>query len=487
MVRLIAPLAIVLIISGCASTGRLPLGESRVPSVTWLSVSPNPDFKRGIDTLIADTLFPPSNIGMKIVSGRTGDLLYALNPEMLFNPASNEKLVTSATALTRLGPKFPLRTRVAADTTRGILWINGFGDPLLSVEDLDSLARDVKSSIPARGAWTVATNVAYFDDLYWGSGWTWDEEPAAYGMFISPLILDNNTVSVQVLPGENAGDAPKVAVNPATAYVNVENTAVTLADTPVTSPLQVSRKWRERSNTITVQGQILRSSHPVTEHLSVWKPELYAATVFAEKLSSLGVSVTAAAIDTTRPTGIPIAEFTHTLDTALTFMNKVSDNLSAEALLKVVAAEATGLPGSADAGTFLARQLLAGWGVDTLKISIVDGSGLSRYDLTSASAMVRLLQQMSRDTINFPTFYHSLPIAGVDGTIGHRMKGTAAEGNLRAKTGSLSGVSALSGYVRTAFGEPLIFSLLMQNFPGSVRAYRQVQDRIGAFLAGWNR
>jgi serine-type D-Ala-D-Ala carboxypeptidase/endopeptidase (penicillin-binding protein 4) len=169
--------------------------------------------------------------------------------------------------------------------------------------------------------------------------------------------------------------------------------------------------------------------------------------------------------------------------TAVTFMNKVSDNLTAEALLKMLAAEKFGTPGSATAGTSAVCAFLNGIGIDTTKIAQADGSGLSRYNLTSPSVIIRLLQAMERDTVHFPAFCFSLPIAGVDGTIAKRMRGTRAEGNLRAKTGSLSAVSALSGYVRTADGEPLAFSILMQNFPGSVRGYRTTQDRIGVLLS----
>jgi D-alanyl-D-alanine carboxypeptidase/D-alanyl-D-alanine-endopeptidase (penicillin-binding protein 4) len=476
MKRSFSLLAAGLLLSGCAATSRLAPPTS---PLAYLSTARDADFKQGIDTLLADSLF------IKIVSAESGQTLYELNPEMLFNPASNEKLVTSSTALRRLGQKFRLRTAVLADSARRVLWIQGFGDPLLSSNDLDSLASAVSGTIDSATTWQLKANVTYFDDLSWGAGWAWDEEPAAYGMFISPLILDNNTILVTVLPGEKAGDPPEVSTFPRTRFVSIENSAITVADTPIVSELQVSRKWRERSNVITVSGKILLSSRPRKETLSVWKPELYAATVFSEKLQARGVRVDSVTIDTSQVSGTPLTEYVHTLDTAITFMNKVSDNLSAEALLKTVAAESLGTPGSAEAGAFLARETLAHFGVDTNRIVIVDGSGLSRYDLLSPSALVRLLEGMAQDTLNFPVFYQSLPIAGVDGTLNHRMQNTPAQGNLHAKTGSLSGVSTLSGYVRTAGGHPLIFSMMMQNFPGSARTYRGVQDRIGEFLARW--
>jgi serine-type D-Ala-D-Ala carboxypeptidase/endopeptidase (penicillin-binding protein 4) len=165
-------------------------------------------------------------------------------------------------------------------------------------------------------------------------------------------------------------------------------------------------------------------------------------------------------------------------------MNKVSDNLSAEALLKGSAALRWGERGSAPRGIDILKEILTRAGIDTLSMRAVDGSGLSRYNLTTASALTALLIEMHRDSIRFAIFLKSLPIAGVDGTIERRMRGTPAEGNLRAKTGTINGVTALSGYVRTADGELLAFSMLMQNFLSGPGPYRAVQDRIGVLLAG---
>jgi len=479
MRHLLVVVCISILLVGCT-------GARDAARFSSLSVSSSSALKARVDALIADTLFPPCNVGVKIVSLSRNETLYALNEHMLFNPASNQKLFTTATALTTLGVNASFPTLVSADTARSLIVIAGFGDPLLSTADLDSLARLCAPALPPGRSWDLGVDVRYFDDLHWGAGWTWDEEPAAYGMFITPLMLNNNTVTVRVLPSATPGMPPAVTIDPQTAYIPLINTAVTVADS-VQVPLEITRLWRERLNTITVTGQIRTASRERIEQLSVWRPELYAGTVFAEKLRAQGVQVNTVRIDSASATPAMTIRFDHAIDTVLTFLNKVSDNLSAESVLKSIAASKNGAPGSAREGIAIVNTYLAAIGIDTNRISIADGSGLSRYNLTSPATVVALLTAMHRDSLNFPVFFHTLPIAGVDGTIGGRMKRTPAEGNLRAKTGTLSAVTALSGYVNSSDGEMLAFSILMQNYASGSRAYRAVQDAIGAMLAAMRR
>ena len=167
------------------------------------------------------------------------------------------------------------------------------------------------------------------------------------------------------------------------------------------------------------------------------------------------------------------------------YMNRVSDNLSAECLLKTIGAIKAGAPGTAPAGIHAIRNFLAQQGLDTTRMVMVDGSGVSRYNLTTTRGIAGLLQVMYRNQALFPLFYNSLPAPGEHGSLSGRMRGTTAENNLRGKTGTLRGASAFSGYVRAADGNLLAFSIIMQNFHGNLRSYRQVQDRIGVFLSQW--
>ncbi|HMK37968.1 MAG TPA: D-alanyl-D-alanine carboxypeptidase/D-alanyl-D-alanine-endopeptidase, partial [Bacteroidota bacterium] len=413
--------------------------------------------------------------------------LYDLNGELTLTPASNQKLFTSACALSELGGAYQFRTGVFVDTASSPrIIVRASGDPLLTTKDLDTLAAAIRAAVPPEPSWTVAGDLSMFDDLPRGEGWTWDDEPDPSAMFISPLSLNGNTVRVLVRPGKAPGDSARVEVDPPTSYVEIENSATT--DTAGSrSTVKVSRNWREHLNSITVTGSVSPHDTLIDATLSITDPHWYTLTVLREKLEAWGLKCNGILLDTV-PRGAPeIARRAHRLDSVLTYMNTVSDNLSAENVLKTIAAERSGIPGSAAAGAAVVRRFLGEAGIDTSRIVIADGSGVSRYNLTSASAITTLLAAMRRRTDIFRSWYLTLPEAGVSGTISGRMRGTPAQGNLRAKTGTLEGVSSLSGYVTTADGEELAFSILMQQYPAGAREYRRVQDRIGAFLAGLKR
>jgi serine-type D-Ala-D-Ala carboxypeptidase/endopeptidase (penicillin-binding protein 4) len=475
-----------LFLAGCAP-GISPQHAPHEASGRLPSVSAYPGLKLAIDELLPDTLFPPSNAAIRIISLTEGETLYDLNGELAFNPASNQKLFTSACALSELGPAYLFRTRVFADTAAPArIIMRGSGDPLLTTKDIDTLAVAIRAAVPQESSWTVAGDLSMFDDLSRGAGWAWDDEPDPSAMFISPLSLNGNTVRVLVRPGRTPGDSARVEIDPPTSYVQVENSATT--DTAGSrGSIDVSRNWREHLNSITVKGLISPRDTLLDVTLSVTDPHWYTLTILREKLESWGLRCNGILLDTV-PRGVPeIARREHRLDSVLTYMNLTSDNLSAENVLKTIAAEKWGAPGSAAAGAEAVRQFIEGIGIDTARVVIADGSGVSRYNLTSPAAITTLLAAMKRRTDLFRTWYATLPVAGESGTISGRMRGTPAQGNLRAKTGTLEGVSALSGYVTTADGEELAFSMLMEHYPARGREYRHVQDRLGAFLAGLKR
>jgi D-alanyl-D-alanine carboxypeptidase/D-alanyl-D-alanine-endopeptidase (penicillin-binding protein 4) len=192
-------------------------------------------------------------------------------------------------------------------------------------------------------------------------------------------------------------------------------------------------------------------------------------------------------LDTVPPTAQLLCGRTHRLDTVVTYMNRVSDNLAAECLLKTLGAVSRGAPGTAEGGLSAVKGFLYDAGLDTTRIVLADGSGVSRYNLATARGIARLLQAVHRNQALFPILFNSLPAPGEPGSLSARMRGTTAERNLRAKTGTLRGASAFSGYLTAANGQLLAFSIFMQNFPGRPRSYRDVQDRIAVTLTQWGK
>lgn len=481
-----AALLCALLAAGCAPSLQTNRGAGG-PAARIPSVSPYPRLQRAIDDCLPDSLFPPSNAAVRVVSLTRGETLYDLNGTLDFNPASNEKLFTSSCALDALGGAYRFRTRVLADTAGPPrIIIRGSGDPMLDTKNLDTLAAALRASLPPESTWTIAGDLTLFDDLPRGPGWAWDDEPDPSAMSISPLSLNSNTVAVTVRPGSKAGDSARVAIDPPTSYAGLDNEATT--DTAgAKSSIDVTRNWRERLNTVIVRGKIAPQDTAEATTICVADPHWYALTVFREKLEAWGLRCSGLVLDTVPRGAVEYAACEHRLDSVLVFMNHESDNLSAENILKTIAAEKTGLPGTTAGGTEFVKAFLAGLGIDTVSIVIADGSGVSRYNLTTAGTITSLLTAMRKRTDIFPAWYASLPVAGRGGTIARRMRGTPAEGNLKAKTGTLEGVSALSGYVTTADGEELAFSMLMQNFPARAGEYRRAQDRIGAYLAGVRR
>jgi D-alanyl-D-alanine carboxypeptidase len=212
-----------------------------------------------VRTVLADSIFVAARPSIKVVSLDTKEVIFERDSKLLMRPASNMKLVTSSSALGVLGKDYQFRTQVLADTTlsdgtlHGNLYLKGLGNPDLATADLDSLASLVKLRGVKSVEWSVIADVSFFDDIYWGYGWNWDDEPYSYAPFLTPLSVNDNCVSVSVSPGDSIGGPARVSIEPPTSYVTVLNRARTVRDT-VSHPLLVTRLFKEHLNTILVEG-----------------------------------------------------------------------------------------------------------------------------------------------------------------------------------------------------------------------------------------
>jgi len=438
--------------------------------------------KSEIDAILAREFLPVTNAGIKVLSLKEGDTIYEFNPRLLLVPASTQKLFTAAAALSLLGPDREVATTVALDAAGGRVYLKGCGDSLLSAADLAALAATVAPRMNRDREYTLAADLSCFDDLYRGKGWMWDDDE----MLISPLSVNHNAVSVRVHPGPKEGAPAIVTAEPRTSYYSLENLAKTGTGKEPSS-IQAARRPGEQDNVITVTGVIALGSAPLVKQASVWRPELMALTLFRDALRAQGMKVGTMTTAATPAGAAVLARAPRRVEELVRFALKTSDNVTAESLLKLLGLHASGQPGSGEAGSAAVRRYLEGERIATENLVLADGSGLSRYNLTSAETMTHTLRAMHRDPQLYRIFRESLPIAGKDGTLKGRMKGSCAEGNLRGKTGNMKGVSALSGYVNSADGEPLAFSIIIQNYAGSGWRARELQDRIAALLCGFRR
>lgn len=444
---------------------------------------------RTIDSLLDAPALRHGVSGVLVESMRDGRTVYARNADKAFVPGSNMKLLTTAAALDMLGPSFRYKTTLRVSgkhighALRGDVYIEGGGDPTLRTQDLESFARGLRKLGIRRIEGGVVGDESRFGKAERGFAWAWDDEQWYYAAPAGALNLNRNAVEVFVRPGRKAGQPAVVWFNPPSAYLKVENNTVTTAPGGKAS---VTVNRQHRRNVVVVSGNVpIGYFNPTPEErVSVDDPALYAATALTEALLRAGVSVYEPPRVSVTPASAR-AVFAHQsppLSEILALVNKPSDNLIAQVLFRSLAAQAHG-PCTDAESVNIELAYLKRIGGDAGAVVIADGAGLSRRDFISPANIVDVLRHAYAG-LSFGAFFDSLPIAGRDGTLSRRMKGTVAEGNVRGKTGYLSNVSALSGYLTTASGETLAFSILMNNHLCGNTEAKAVQDAICVALCG---
>jgi serine-type D-Ala-D-Ala carboxypeptidase/endopeptidase (penicillin-binding protein 4) len=458
--------------------------------------------QRDIDGLIGAPSLEHSSWGVVVRSLANDVTLYALNARRLLVPASTMKIVTLAAAAERLRWDFSYETRLAgvgalgAGVLDGDLVVVGTGDP--SIEDWDGAASRLFQSwgeqLKAAGVRIVTGRVIgddnAFDDEPLGAGWAWDDLSASYATGVGALQFNENTAQISVTAGSTVGDPASVTIAPpGTALVVRNHLKTSAADVPPS----IAVRRLPGSTTLEVRGSVPVGSARAVRNISVDNPTLYFVAALRDALIADGIDIRGPAVDIDEVADPPLRDrgtllLTHRsppLSTLAETMIKLSQNLYAETLLKSLGA-AAGV-GTAEAGRSAAVSIVREWGVTPADLVIADGSGLSRYNLATPEAIVTILTHVDRDDRLRAPFEAALPLAGRDGTLAQRMRGTAAEGNARAKTGSFSNARALSGYVRTADDEPLVFSIIVNNFGTTPEVVEQTMDSIVVLLASFRR
>ncbi len=456
--------------------------------------------------------------GVQIFSLDTGSPIYSLNQDRLFTPASNAKLFTTVSALTLLGPEFRTRTTVESSGNivngelTGDLILVGRGDPNLSGRVLPyalkterstphlRLLEELADEVLRKGVRVVDGDVVADDSYFawerFGEGWSQDDLLWEYGAPVSALTLNDNVFFLTIVPGDKAGDPAKIKLDPDIAYYDIDNRVVTAAAASGARKISIDRQ--PGSKTLTLWGTIPMDDTGYNEALAINDPAEYAAQAFRGMLEARGVKIIGkqraqhlspasalpAHLDATVLGGgvneplrnILVERRSAALIDDVRVINKVSQNLHAELTLRLLGHE-KGTTNTTEAALEAEKGVLAQAGLMPAEYFLVDGSGLSREDLVSPAAVVKLLVYAA-DQPWAPAFRDSLPLAGTDGSLADRFKKGAAFGRLEAKTGTLGHVNALSGYAQTLGGKHIAFSLLVNNHMLTSKGAQALMDQI---------
>jgi D-alanyl-D-alanine carboxypeptidase/D-alanyl-D-alanine-endopeptidase (penicillin-binding protein 4) len=448
-------------------------------------------FGERVDALLGVVPASKGEWGILVIDAATGETLYELNADRYFVPASNMKLFTTALALAKLGPDYRFHTTVetngavsADGVLQGDLLLVGRGDPNLSnrkfpyelKEEFDGAPEKVLAEladlVKAKGVTEIAGDVigddSYFPREAYPNGWEIGDMVWEYGAAISAIVVDDNTVTLMLTPGESAGSPVQAVISPGTPDFILQNDVVTSAS-ETKSDLTLIRE--PNSKIVIIRGTLPAHSAPRKLVLAIHDPAEHAAALLTQMLAERGVKIGGSA----RATHIPelanatpravLAEHVSVpLSDSVKLVNKVSQNLHTEMLLRA-AARNTAVWNTPDDLMKFPADFYAAAGIAPGDVVQTDGSGLSRHDLVTPRSVVALLKY-AQGQLWFSSYFASLPVAGVDGTLETLMKNTPAAGRIHAKTGSVEHVRTRSGFADTLGGRRLIFSFLSNNQAG---------------------
>ena len=480
--------ALTLVVASCASRAATTTHPS-----TFDKPTPAESLERDLRTLFTDRAAERAQWAVTFHSLKTANSLYSLNSARLMVPASAQKVLTAAAAAERLGWNFRYTTRVLSTAPIGLdgaidgdVIVIGSGDPSVNPRHPERWRAfdDWAIALKTKGVTAINGRLIGDDNAFaepaWGFGWSWDDLHYGFGAEPSALQFNENTAEVLVGPGLTVGSRAIVATSPIGSWLAVESTATTVA---AGEPTLVDFFRMPGSGVLSVRGQIAADAQPLTLDASVENPTRFFVSALREALARHGISVTGGIADVDELGGAMVYDGLHELvidqspplSELIDVMLKWSRNIYAESLL--LSLSPPGAPATSARALQSLRETLRTWSVGADRYIARDGSGLSRYNYVTSDAMVMLLTYMWMDPKHAALFQSALPLSSVSGTLAGRMKGTAAEGRVVAKTGTMSHIRSLVGYVTTADGEPIAFSMIANDFRVPAAEIDAIMDR----------
>lgn len=466
--------------------------------------------QKRIEEALVDPEVARAMWGIEVVDLASGKTLYSLNADKLFIPASNTKLFTTAAGLALIGPDYRFHTTLESTGTvdrygrlSGDLVIVGRGDPNLSGRTLPynlhterklppvRVLEELADQLVARGVKVIDGDLVGDDSYYifqrYSEGWAQDDLLWEWGAPVSALTVNDNVMFVSVMPGDHLGERAYVSVSPFSNYYRIDNRVTT---TLGSEPRKLLINRDPGSNHLTIWGSIPLGDPGASEALAIEDPAEFTAKLMRELLEKRGIVVygrvraqhaepsslytfhaTALAsagggTDAVAPVPVPLRSVLAEHQSAplvqdLKVINKVSQNLHAELILRLLGRE-RGRSGTVEGGLEVVRNWLLAAGIRPDEYVFYDGSGLSRENLVTPHAIVQLLSFVVRQPWG-ATYLDTFSVGGIDGSLAGRFDDASTLGRVQAKSGALSHVNALSGYLTTLKGERLAFSIIVNN------------------------
>ncbi len=479
------------------------LAPPSVPSPDQPKAPADPTARRAwlkteLDAALGAPAFAKAKIGVLVVESDSGKPVYARAEKTPLNAASNVKIVTSAAALSLLGPEYRWRTTLSVAAApagpalapggevAGDLVLRGGGDPTLGVEDLAAMVSDLAALGLRKVHGALVVDDRFFDGATVGPAYDQKTDSTASRAPSSAASLDFNVVAVTIIPGPVAGAPARVTVEPASPYFVLSGGVVTAAEGPAAPGVETRDEGGTRTR-IVVAGRVRLGSEPRTFYRRVVHPALFAGQSLRQQLERRGIIVEKPTRVGAAPTqGLRVLSTHESAPLAVVVqdLNKRSNNFMAEQVVRTLGAEIVGRPGTWEKGLEAIARYLAGVGLPRGSYQMTNGSGLYDSNHFSPEQITRVLRAASRDFRISAEFLASLAVAGTDGTIAHRMAATLAERYVRAKTGTLANVSCLSGFAGSPGHMPLIFSILMNDIASAAEP-RRAQDRVAELLVAY--
>lgn len=445
--------------------------------------------RQAVEHVLATSRLDKTGMGIIVTSVKTGHVLYAQNSDRLYTPASVQKLFTATAALEYLKPTFRFKTGfytqgfIRHDVLQGNLYIKFSGDPTFKSADLARMMDELHNMHIKRITGHVYIDNYAYNQVPYPPGWIWDDLSYSYAAPMDAIIIDHNKFAVSFQPSKVVGQAPKITTNLPAGVVHFENTMQSTRTYSDACPVTI---YSDMHNNYRVAGCLDNRWGVQSRSLAIRDVLQFAKVEVANMLALRNIHYDGDVRQKITPHHVTplVVHNSQPLGQVIRHMLKKSDNLYTDAIFKKIGETYYNRPGSWQNSLMALKKILGKeTGINFKHSLFTDGVGLSRYNLITPHQLAKLLFFIYHNTAIKPSLLAALPIAGVDGTLEGRMMSDARGKRVRAKTGSMTGVSTLAGYVITHHHGTLAFAIMMNDFVGGLGRYRYLQDRICEALA----